>query len=181
VKENWHPYTRNEETLARNWAIPGTPGFEHRIGGLEKSFDSGDISYEPENHEKMTFIRGEKIERVKNNIPNIELEFAQSGDLLVIGWGGTYGSLHSAIKDLAADGYSTIGYAHFNYINPMPKNTKEILSRFKKIIVCELNSGQFVKILKINFDTFKFLQYNKIQGMPFSGNDLSEKFKQLVD
>lgn len=181
VKENWHPYTRNEETLARNWAIPGTPGLEHRIGGLEKNIDSGDISYEPENHQKMTKVRADKIEKVKNNIPDLELEFAESGDLLVVGWGGTYGSLHSTVKDMNAAGYTNIGYAHFNYINPMPKNTEEILSRFKQIIVCELNNGQFAKILKINFDSFKFLQFNKIQGLPFASNELSETFKKLVD
>jgi 2-oxoglutarate ferredoxin oxidoreductase subunit alpha len=180
AKEDWHPYDRNEDTLARNWAIPGTPGLEHRVGGLEKDSITGNISYEPENHELMTNIRAEKINRVKNNIPNLKTEFADSGDLLVIGWGGTYGSLYSAVKQLNDDGYESIGFAHFNYINPMPKNTEEVLSKFKKIIVCELNNGQFAKILKINFSQFKFLQLNKIQGLPFSNTELTDKFKQLV-
>lgn len=180
VKENWHPYDRDENTLARNWAIPGTPGLEHRIGGLEKDAVTGNISYEPMNHEKMTAIRSEKIERVKFNIPDLETEFASEGDLLVIGWGGTYGSLHSAVKQMNDEVYKKIGFAHFNYINPMPKNTEEILSKFKKILVCELNSGQFASILKIKFSQFEFSQFNKIQGLPFANNDLIQKFKELV-
>ncbi|WP_396170063.1 2-oxoacid:acceptor oxidoreductase subunit alpha [Flavobacterium sp.] len=180
VKENWHPYDRDEKTLARNWAIPGTPGLEHRIGGLEKDAVTGNISYEPKNHEKMTHIRAEKIERVKFNIPDLETEFAQEGDLLVIGWGGTYGSLHSAVKQMNDKGHKNIGYAHFNYINPMPKNTEEILSKFKKILVCELNSGQFASILKIKHSTFDFLQFNRVQGLPFANDDLIHEFKSLV-
>jgi 2-oxoglutarate ferredoxin oxidoreductase subunit alpha len=180
VKENWHPYDRDEKTLARNWAIPGTPGLEHRIGGLEKDAVTGNISYEPMNHEKMTAIRAEKIERVKFNIPNLETEFAQEGDLLIIGWGGTYGSLHSAAKQMNEEGHKNIGYAHFNYINPMPKNTEEVLSKFKKILVCELNSGQFASLLKIKYSQFEFLQFNKVQGLPFANEDLIQQFKSLV-
>jgi 2-oxoglutarate ferredoxin oxidoreductase subunit alpha len=180
AKENWHPYERDSATLARNWAIPGTSGLEHRIGGLEKDAVTGNISYEPLNHEKMTAIRAEKIERVKFNIPDIETEFIKEGDLLVIGWGGTYGSLHSAVKNIRDEGYTNIGYLHFNYINPMPKNTAEILSKFKKILVCELNSGQFASILKIKHSQFKFLQFNRIQGLPFANDDLIQKFKELV-
>jgi len=180
VKDNWHPYDRDQITLARNWAIPGTPGLEHRIGGLEKDAVTGNISYDPLNHEEMTKIRAEKIERVKFNIPNQEVEFAQEGDLLVIGWGGTYGSLHSAVKQINQEGYTSIGLAHFNYINPLPKNTEEILSRFKKIVVCELNSGQFASILKIKFSQFDYLKFNKIQGLPFANDDLIQKFKELV-
>jgi len=181
VKENWHPYDRNEDTLARNWAVPGTAGLEHRVGGLEKDRVTGNVSYVPENHEYMTKIRAEKIKRVQNYIPDIETEFTDSGDLLVIGWGGTYGSLHSAVKQINQDGYKNIGLAHFNYINPLPKNTEALLKRFKKIIVCELNNGQFAKILRINFEGFKFSQYNKIQGLPFGNNELIEEFKKLVD
>ncbi len=180
VKENWHPYDRDEITLARNWAIPGTPGLEHRIGGLEKDSVTGNISYEPMNHETMTRIRAEKIDRVKYNIPDLQTEFANEGDLLVIGWGGTYGSLHSAVKQINEEGYKNIGFAHFNYINPMPKNTEEILSKFKKIVVCELNSGQFASILKTKLSHFDFLQFNKVQGLPFANNDLIQKFKELV-
>jgi len=178
--ENWHPYDRDESTLARRWPIPGTAGLEHRVGGLEKDRVSGNVSYVPENHEYMTNIRAEKIKRVQNYIPELSTEFAESGDLLVIGWGGTYGSLHSAVKHINEEGYDTIGYAHFNYINPLPKNTAEVLKRFKKIVVCELNSGQFAKVLKMNYDGFEILQYNKIQGLPFGNTELIQKFKQLV-
>ncbi len=178
--ENWHPYDRNEDSLARNWAIPGSPGLEHRVGGLEKDRISGNVSYVPENHEYMTKIRAEKVKRVQNYIPDIETEFAQEGDLLVVGWGGTYGSLHSAVKQMDDEGYTNIGFAHFNYINPLPKNTEEVLKKFKKILVCELNSGQFVQILRINFHGFDFLQMNKVQGLPFANNELIQKFKSLA-
>ena len=180
IKENWHPYDREEDSLARNWAIPGTPGLEHRIGGLEKDKVTGNVSYVPENHEYMVKIRAEKIRRVQNYIPELTTEFAESGDLLVIGWGGTYGSLHSAVKQLDDEGHKNIGFAHFNYINPLPKNTQEVLRKFKKIIVCELNSGQLAKILRINFNGIEFLQHNKVQGLPFSNSELTEKFKQLA-
>ncbi|MGB5500682.1 MAG: 2-oxoacid:acceptor oxidoreductase subunit alpha [Maribacter sp.] len=180
AKENWHPYDRNEDSLARNWAIPGSPGLEHRVGGLEKDRISGNVSYVPENHEYMTKIRAEKVKRVQNYIPDIETEFAQEGDLLVVGWGGTYGSLHSAVKQINEEGYSNIGFAHFNYINPLPKNTGELLKKFKKILVCELNSGQFVQVLRINHDEFDYLQFNKVQGLPFGSNELIQKFKSLV-
>ena len=178
--KNWHPYDRDEETLARNWAVPGTFGLEHRIGGLEKDKVTGNVSYVPENHEYMTKVRSEKIKRVENYIPDLTTEFVDEGDLLVIGWGGTYGSLHSAVKQLNEEGLKTVGFAHFNYINPLQKNTEDVLKRFKKIIVCELNNGQFAKILKINFNGFEFLQFNKIQGLPFGNSELTEKFKQLA-
>ncbi len=180
VKENWHPYDRDEDTLARNWAVPGTFGLEHRVGGLEKDKVTGNVSYVPENHEFMTKIRAEKIKRVENYIPDLITEFADEGDLLVIGWGGTYGSLHSAVKQLNDEGFDNIGFAHFNYINPLPKNTKDILKRFKTFVVCELNNGQFAKVLRINFSGFEFLQFNKIQGLPFGNSELTEKFKQLT-
>jgi len=180
ITENWSPYDRDEKTLARNWPVPGTPGMEHRVGGLEKDRVTGNISYEPKNHEEMTHIRAEKVRLVANNIPELQTEFAESGDLLVIGWGGTYGSLHSAVKQISDEGYKNIGFAHFNYINPMPKNTEEILSKYKKIIVCELNAGQFSSILKTRFSKFEFSQHNKIQGLPFSNDELIQQFKLLV-
>ena len=180
ANENWHTYDRDENTLARKWPIPGTKGLEHRVGGLEKDRITGNVSYIADNHEYMTKIRAEKIKRVQNYIPNLTTEFTDNGDLLVIGWGGTYGSLYSSIKQLKDEGYKNIGLAHFNYINPMPKNTETILKQFKKIVVCELNTGQFAKVLKINFNGFEFLQFNKIQGLPFGISELTEKFKQLI-
>lgn len=178
--ENWHPYDRNEKSLARTWAIPGTPGLEHRVGGLEKDRVSGNVSYVPDNHEYMTKIRAEKIKRVQNYIAEIKPEFAEKGDLLVVGWGGTYGSLHSAVKTMFDDGVSNIGFAHFNHINPLPKNTEQLLRKYKKIVVCELNNGQFASILRMNFNGLDISQYNKIQGLPFGNNELIQKFKQLL-
>jgi 2-oxoglutarate ferredoxin oxidoreductase subunit alpha len=180
VVDDWHPYTRDEITLARNWGIPGSYGFEHRLGGLEKDKVTGDVNQAPENHEEMTKIRAEKVKRVQNFIPDVVPEFTDSGDLLVIGWGGTYGSLHSAVKQINEEGYKNIGFAHFNYINPLPKNTEALLKRFKKIVVCELNNGQFAKVLRINFSGFEILQFNKIQGLPFGNTELIEEFKKLV-
>ncbi|MGB8704605.1 MAG: 2-oxoacid:acceptor oxidoreductase subunit alpha [Gillisia sp.] len=180
VKENWHPYDRDPETLARNWAVPGTAGLEHRVGGLEKDKVTGDVSHVPENHEIMVHTRAEKVKRVQNYIPAIMPEFTDEGDLLVVGWGGTYGALHSAVKQLFEEGHKNIGFAHFNYINPLPKNTEEVLRGFKKVIVCELNNGQFVNVLRMNFAGINFLQYNKIQGLPFANSELVEKFKSLI-
>lgn len=180
ASEDWHPYERNQDSLARNWAIPGTPGLEHRVGGLEKDKVSGNVSYDPDNHEYMTKIRAEKIKRVQNYIPELKTEFASKGDLLVVGWGGTYGALHSAVKQMNEQGFKSVGLAHFNYINPLPKNTEEVLRQFKKIVVCELNSGQFAKVLKMNFDGLNLSQFNKIQGLPFGNHELIEKFKQLL-
>ena len=178
--DNWHPYDRDEDSLARNWAIPGSPGLEHRVGGLEKDRVTGNVSYVPDNHEYMTKIRSEKVKRVANYIPDIEPEFAKKGDLLVIGWGGTYGSLHSAVKEMNDDGYENIGLAHFNYINPLPKNTEELIKGYKKVIVCELNNGQFANVLRMNFSGIEFLQHNKVQGLPFGNTELIEKFKKYL-
>jgi len=176
---DWHPYARNQDSLVRNWAIPGTKGLEHRIGGLEKDKTSGNVSYDPENHEFMTDIRAEKVKRVANYIPELTVDGAQEGDLLVVGWGGTYGSLHSAVKGISDEGYK-VGHVHFNYINPMPKNTAAVFAKFKRIVVCELNKGQMAYVLRANYPQFTYVQYNKIQGLPFSVGDLNKKFKNLI-
>ena len=182
AEENWQPYDRNDKTLARKWAVPGTPGLEHRIGGLEKDKITGNVSYVPENHEYMVKIRAEKIKRVENYIPEITSEFAQEGELLVIGWGGTYGSLHSAVKELVEQhACDSVGYVHFNYLNPLPKNTEEVLKKYKKVIVCELNNGQFANVLRMQFSHIPIFQFNKIQGLPFGNAELIEKFKQLLN
>ena len=177
--EGCGPFDRDNDTLARNWAKPGTPGLEHRIGGLEKNEFTGNVSHDPLNHEAMTNIRAEKVKRVENYISDLTPEYAEEGDLLVVGWGGTYGSLHSAVRELNKSGYK-VGHAHFHYINPMPKNTADVFSRFKKIIVCELNKGQLSFVLKGKFNQYDFLQYNKVQGLPFSVIDLKAKFKTLL-
>lgn len=177
--DEWHPYHRDEK-LSRDWAVPGTKGLEHRVGGLEKDKLTGNVSYDPENHEYMVKIRAEKIKRVQENIPPLKTEFDASGDLLVVGWGGTYGALHTAVKQVYKEGFRGVGFAHFNYLNPLPANTEEILSKYKKILVCELNNGQFIKVLKIHFDKYSFQSFNKIQGLPFSNDELVQQIKNLL-
>lgn len=177
---DYKPYRRDPETLARKWAIPGTEGLRHRIGGLEKEEVSGIVSTDPMNHQKMTDNRAEKVERVANYIPLQEIDGEKEGDLLVVSWGGTYGSVHSAVKEMQKEG-KKVSHAHFNYIMPLPKNTAEVLSGFKKIVVCELNSGQFVNYLKMRHHGHNYFQYNKVQGLPFMINELTDKFNQLLE
>ena len=176
--ENFQPYNRDQETLVREWALPGTEGLEHHVGGLEKD-ETGNVSYDPQMHDIMVKIRAEKIKRVAKDIPELKVDGAQEGDLLVVGWGGTYGSLLTAVTSLHSDG-KKIGLAHFNYINPLPENVAEVFGRFKKIIVAELNLGQFASYLRSEQPGFSYLQYNKVQGLPFSVIDLVNKFDSLL-
>jgi 2-oxoglutarate ferredoxin oxidoreductase subunit alpha len=183
VKDNdpdFKPYRRDPQTLSRLWALPGQEGLRHRVGSLEKEDVTGIVSHDPLNHEKMIKLREEKVQRVANYIPEIQLDGECSGDLLVIGWGGTYGSLLSAVQEIQQEGKS-ISLAQFNYIKPLPKNTKDILKGFKKIIVCELNLGQFAIYLRSQFPQYEYLQYNKIQGLPFMINELKIKFNQILE
>ena len=177
--EDWMPYARASDKLARKHAIPGTPGLEHRLGGLEKDALTGNVSYDPDNHEVMCKVRQEKVERVANFIPNQEIFGDDKGDVLVLGWGGTYGSLYTAVKELRQDN-KDVTLAHFNYINPLPKNTAEIFANYKTIVVCEINNGQFVNILRMNFPEFRFEQFNHIQGLPFQTAELKEHFNTLL-
>ncbi len=177
---DFKPYKRDAEKLIRKWAVPGTEGLRHRIGGLEKTNVDGNVSTDPLNHELMVKLREEKVKKVENYIPDQEVVGEESGDLLVVGWGGTEGALISTVKKMQEENYK-ISLAHFNYIKPLPKNTKSILSKFKKIIVCELNMGQFVDYLKINFPEFEYHKYNKVQGQPFHVNELTEVFKNLLE
>lgn len=174
------PYKRDENTLVRKWAIPGTEGLRHRVGGLEKTNIDGNVSTDPLNHQLMVRLREEKVNRVAEFIPQQTLEGEKSGDLLVIGWGGTEGALKSTVKRMQEENYK-VSLAQFNYIKPLPKNTRSVLANFKKIIVCELNMGQFVEYLKINFPEFHYHQYNKVQGLPFHVNELLEVFKNLLE
>ncbi|MBE0647981.1 MAG: 2-oxoacid:acceptor oxidoreductase subunit alpha [Bacteroidales bacterium] len=183
VKANdasYKPYKRNPETLARPWAIPGTDGLRHRIGGLEKENITGAVSTDPMNHQVMTNLRAEKVARVANYIPEQEVDGPSKGDLLVVSWGGTYGAMHSAVLQMRKEG-KKISHAHFHYISPLPKNTEKILKSYKKILVCELNGGQFVNYLRMNFPMPNMHQFNKVQGLPFMINELTEKFNQLLE
>ena len=180
ASDHWHPYDREENTLARDWAIPGTPGLEHRVGGLEKDRITGNVSYDPDNHQYMTDIRAEKVRRVQDYIPELKTEFAPEGKLLVVGWGGTYGSLYAALKELKLQGFTNVGLAHFNYINPLPKNTSEVLERYDNILICELNMGQFASVLKSKIPGHNYAQFNKVQGLPFGNTELIEEFKKYL-
>ncbi len=175
---NYMPYER-DENLVRKWAIPGTKGLEHRIGGLEKKDVVGNVSYDGPNHQVMTELRANKVLKVADSIPAQEVYGDQEGDLLVANWGSTYGASHEAVDELRAQGYK-IGLANFNYIHPMPKNVGEILSKYKTIIVPELNMGQFVKILRMEFPQYKYAQYNKVQGVPFMKSELVKVFKNHI-
>lgn len=179
--DDYHPYARDPETLARTWALPGTKGLEHRIGGLEKMNITGNISYVPENHQVMTDLRAAKVDRIANDIPLQEVYGnPEGGEVLVVGWGGTYGHLYSAVKELRKEG-KDVSLTHFNYINPLPRNTKEIFARYKKIIVCELNLGQFAAYLRSKCPGFEFLQCNKVAGLPFTVAEVKEKVGQLFN
>ena len=173
------PYKRDNEKLARSWAVPGTPGMEHRIGGLEKTV-KGTVSYIPENHELMVKLRAEKVERVANEIPDLIVYGADSGDILVVGWGGSYGYLITAVRELQAAGHK-VSLVNFNYINPLPKNVKDVFRKFKKIVVCELNMGQFADYLRIKHQEFTYEQINKVQGLPFTINDIKGKCIKMLE
>lgn len=164
------PFERDPETMVRKWAVPGMAGFEHRVGGLEKNHQ-GVLSSAPENHDLMVKERAEKVARVAEVIPLLEIDGPESGDLLVVGWGGTYGHLSSAVAQVREAGRN-VSYVHFDYIDPLPKNTAEIFSRFGKIFVCELNSGHFAGYLRSVMPQFGYLQYNKVQGQPFLVQEL---------
>ncbi|WP_418537271.1 2-oxoacid:acceptor oxidoreductase subunit alpha [Odoribacter laneus] len=179
--DNYQPYARDPETLARTWAVPGTKGLEHRIGGLEKMNITGTISYVPENHQVMTDLRQEKVARIANYIPQQEVfGNPEGGEILVVGWGGTYGHLFSAVKELRKEG-KDVSLAHFNYINPLPKNTREVLAKFKKILVCELNLGQFAAYLRSKYPEFTYQQYNKVAGLPFTVLEIKEEVNKLIN
>ncbi len=168
--EGFQPFLRDSETLARPWVRPGTPGLEHRIGGLEHQDGSGNVSYDPENHEKMTALREEKIARIARDIPPVAPFGDDSGELLLVGWGGTYGALHAATLAARAKGLS-VSHVHLRHINPFPSNLEEVLRSFDRVLVAELNRGQLDVLLRARFlvDTLKL---NKVRGQPFSVGEI---------
>lgn len=175
----YKPYLRDEEMLSREWAFPGMEGFEHRIGGLEKNA-SGAVSHDPENHQLNTEIREKKVQKVVDLVPELEVYGKEQGDVLVVGWGGTYGHLVGAVSGLLDEG-KNVALAHFNYIKPLPKNTEEIFGRYKKIVVCELNLGQFAGYLRDKIPGFTYHQINKIKGLPFTVKELKEGINKLLE
>ena len=175
---NYRPFRRDPETFAREWALPGMEGLSHRVGGLEKCPD-GPLSTDPENHALMVYNRQEKVNRVANHIPEQEVMGNPDADLLVIGWGGTAGALTLAVEEMNNEG-KKVAYTHFNYICPLPKNTGDILRKYKKIVVCELNNGQFAGYLRTQFPECPMHQYNKIMGLPFEVGELKDCFTKIL-
>jgi len=173
------PYERDEKHV-RSWAIPGTPGLTHRIGGLEKEANTGNVSYNPANHEYMVKIREAKVEKIAEFIPEQHIEEgAQAGDILVLGWGSTYGVIKSVVKELYEEGFS-IGHAHLRYIRPLPKNLGELMKRYQKVIIPEINNGQLSKIIREKY-LIEVVPYNKIQGIPITKEELRDFCVQMFE
>jgi 2-oxoglutarate ferredoxin oxidoreductase subunit alpha len=171
------PYKRDER-LVRQWAIPGSKGLEHRIGGLEKEDGTGNVSYDPANHEHMTHTRAKKIANIANDIPLLETAGPETGDLLVIGWGGTHGAILSAVQRAQRKGLK-VAAAHLRYLNPMPKNVGDVLKHYKKVLVPELNAGQLRMLLRATF-LVDAEGLNKIQGRPFLVSEIEHKIEQML-
>lgn len=176
--EGFLPYLRDEITLARPWAIPGTPGLEHRIGGLEKQHNTGEVNYDPENHELMVKLRAEKIGRITNDIPLAEIDGDSHGDLLVVGWGSTYGAIKTAVQRHREKGHS-VSHLHLRYLNPLQKNIGELLYQFKALLVPEINLGQLIKILRSKY-LVPAIGLNKIQGSPFRAYEIEKKIDEVL-
>jgi len=172
------PYLRDEVTLGRPWVLPGTPKMEHRIGGLGKQDVTGNVSYPPQDHEQIVKIRAEKVARLANTIPEQPVFGPSEGDLLVVGWGGTYGAIRQAVTFAQAQGRS-VSHAHIRYLNPFPRNLGDVLSRFKKVLVPELNLGQLALLLNGRFPV-RVAQLNKVQGRPFKISELQRKIEELL-
>jgi 2-oxoglutarate ferredoxin oxidoreductase subunit alpha len=172
------PYLRDAETLARPWAIPGTPGLEHRIGGLEKQDGKGNVSYLPENHQRMTDLRREKIARIANDLAPVETHGADAGKLLVVGWGGTHGAITSAVDEARAAGHD-VASAHLRSLNPFPVNLGDVLRRFERVLVAELNTGQLSRLLRAEY-LVPAESLNKVQGQPFKVAEVRAAIDRLL-
>jgi 2-oxoglutarate ferredoxin oxidoreductase subunit alpha len=175
-KEGYYPYLR-DEFLSRPWAVPGTPGLEHRIGGLEKAHIYGSVNYDPDNHHKMINLRAEKIKNIENDIPDLEVDGDQSGEILVLGWGGTYGAIKEAVMK-SRDAGVNVSQAHLQYLNPFPKNTADVLKSFKKILIPEINLGQLAKLIRSEY-LVDVIQFNVVRGLPFRVSDIVAKINEV--
>ena len=176
----WRPYMRDEKTKVRYIAVPGTEGFTHRLGGLEKDCNTSAISTEPANHAKMVALRAEKIANIANDIPQLEVFGDKDADTLVIGWGGTFGHLYTAVSEMSAAG-KKVALAHFRYIRPLPANTAEVLSHYKNVVVAELNTGQFADYLQAKHPGINIRRINKVEGQPFSVNEIVEGVTKIME
>src|SRR5690554_1879600 len=178
--EEWRPYLRDKESLVRYWSVPGTKGFMHRIGGLEKDYLTGVISSNPENHQLMVNTRKAKIEKIADFIPEQEVIGSSDADTLIVGWGGTYGHLLEAMMRIQDKG-KRVALAHFRFISPLPRNTYDILKRYKKIIVAEQNTGHFASYLSGQFNDLKIDRFNRVEGQPFSVSELVNEFIKIIE
>jgi 2-oxoglutarate ferredoxin oxidoreductase subunit alpha len=174
----FHPYQRNEKTFARPWAIPGTPNLEHRLGGIEKEENTGHVNYDPDNHHRMTEIRQEKVNRVRDSIGNTDLYGESSGDLLILAWGGTYGACRSATESMQEDGLK-VSHAHLRWVNPFPKDLGEIIIQFKKVLIPEINMGQLIKLIRSEF-LVDAQGLNLVRGRPIGAAVIIEKAKDII-
>ena len=172
------PYLRDPETLARPWALPGTPGLEHRIGGLEKEDATGNVSYDPENHDHMTRLRAQKVAGIAGDIPELEVDDPDGADLLVLGWGGTYGPIAAGVRRVRDRG-GKVAQAHLHYLNPFPRNTGEVLRRYEKVLVPEMNLGQLLKLVRAEF-LVDAVGYNRVRGLPFKSSEIGEAIEALL-
>ncbi|HEX9416136.1 MAG TPA: 2-oxoacid:acceptor oxidoreductase subunit alpha [Gaiellaceae bacterium] len=174
----FQPYLRDAETLARPWAIPGTPGLEHRIGGLEKAEGTGNVSYDPDNHDYMVRIRARKVAGIAADIPELEVDDDDGAELLVLGWGGTYGPIAAAVRRVRKNG-GKVAHAHFTHLNPLPRNTKDVLTRYDKVLVPEMNLGQLSKLIRAEF-LVDAVGYNKVRGLPFTSSELADAIAGML-
>jgi 2-oxoglutarate ferredoxin oxidoreductase subunit alpha len=177
-RATFQPYSRDPETLARPWAVPGTAGLEHRIGGLEKADVSGNVSYDPDNHHRMQVLRQQKIAGIARDIPQLEVFGPSEGDVLVLGWGSTYGAIRSAVERLQAEGWS-VGHAQLRYLNPLPANTEEVMRRFKKVLVPEVNLGQLSMLLRSRF-LIDVVGLNQVRGKPYRIIEIKQAVEALL-
>jgi 2-oxoglutarate ferredoxin oxidoreductase subunit alpha len=174
----FRPYARDPQTLARPWALPGTPGLEHRIGGLEKADVTGNVSYDPENHHRMQLLRAQKVAGIANDIPALEPYGPDSGELLILGWGSTYGAIRSAVERLQAEGQS-VAHAHLRHLNPFPANTGELLSRYHRVLIPEVNLGQLRMLVRARF-LVDAVGLNKVRGKPFRISEIHAAAETLL-
>jgi len=175
----FHPYKRNAETLARPWARPGTPGLEHRVGGLEKADVTGNVSYDPANHEHMTRIRAEKVARIQKEMAPLDIFGADEGDVLIVGWGSTRGAIEAAVSRVRESGHA-VGSIHLRWVNPLPPDLSDIFARYRSFLVPELNNGQLVRMLRAEF-LLPFEALNKIQGRPFGPSEIQQHVMGMIN
>ncbi len=177
--QGFFPYLRDEATLARPWATPGTPGLEHRIGGIEKDYLTGNISYAPANHEQMVRVRHQKVQKITQEIPPIKVDGPEQGKLLVLGWGSTYGPIAAAVEDAQAQGHS-VAHVHLRYLNPLPADLGDVLGQYDKVLVPEMNMGQLVKLIRAEY-LIDAVGLNKIQGRPFKVSEVATRIARMLE